>query len=386
MSDVHQKLKVLHLGRFLDEKFGGLERFVVELLDELSKFIEVENLVASRKNRWHSTVEQRGRWKVYQTSCLGVLASTAISPAFPFRLWSLCRKNRYDIVHLHFPDPLSCVSALLLPRSTRIVVSWHSDVIKQRAFLALYQPFVNLLLRRVRAVIAATPGHFRDSTQLYAVPESKKHVVPYGIDVDSFAHSPDTQKRADAERQRLAASFVVFAVGRHVYYKGFDHLIAAIGQFPEATLILAGDGPLTADLRALAREVGAADRIHFPGRVSEEDLRMYYHMCDVFCLSSIEKSEAFGLVQGEAMACGKPVVCYDLDNGVTYVNRHMETGLVVPLGSVDGLAAALRKLYTQPALAAQLGRQGLARIRGEFSLQAMGEKTLGLYTVIINAG
>lgn len=379
-------MRVLHLGRFLDEKFGGLERFVVELLDELSKFIQVENLVTSRKNRWRSTVENRGRWIAYQTASLGVVASTAISPVFVLRLWNLCRKNKYDIVHLHFPDPLSCISALLLPRSTRIVISWHSDVIKQRAFLALYQPFVNMLLRRVRAVVAATPGHFRDSTQLHVVPESKKHIVPYGIDVESFAYSEATQAKANAQRSKLGASFVIFAVGRHVYYKGFDHLIAALAQFPEATLVLAGDGPLTSDLKAFARQLGIADRIHFPGRVSEEDLRMYYHLCDVFCLSSIEKSEAFGLVQGEAMACGKPVVCYDLDNGVTYVNRHMETGLVVPLGSVEGLAQALRKMYLDPALASQLGKQALERIQSEFSLQAMGEKMLRLYRDILDAG
>lgn len=378
-------MKVLHLGRFLDENFGGLERVVVQLLDQLSKSIVVENLVCSRKNRWHSTVEEYHGWKVYQTASLGVAASTAISPVFPFRLHSLYRRHRYDVVHLHFPDPLSCISALMLPRSAKIVISWHSDVIKQKSVLRFYQPLVDALLKRTAAVVGATPSHFSDSTQMYALSQEKRHVIPYPVDADAFAFAPETQKRANEARARLGAEFVVFAVGRHVYYKGFDHLIAAIAALPRVHLVLGGDGPLMKDLQEYARETGAASRVHFTGRISEEDLRMYYHMCDVFCLSSIEKSEAFGMVQAEAMSCGKPVVCYDLNNGVTYVNRHMETGLVAPCGSVEGLAAAIEKLRVDEPLRRRLGAQALERIRREFSLDAMRGKMLSLYEEVTGA-
>ncbi|MCB1324860.1 MAG: glycosyltransferase [Spirochaetales bacterium] len=377
-------MKILHLGRFLDENNGGLEQTVIDLLDALSEEVSVENLVAHRRFRLRSEVDIFHGWKVYRTASLGMYFSTAFSFPFPFRLRRLYRKEHYDIVHLHFPDPLSCLSALLLPRTANIVISWHSDVIRQRGFLKFYQPFVNRLLSRTRAVVGATPAHFTDSTQLQVLPDSKKYVIPFAVDVQRFDSSDRISRKSRELKSKHAGRFLVFALGRHVYYKGFEYLIQAVRSLPNAVILLGGSGPITGELKQAARELGVSDRVVFTGRLSEEEMLAHYHACDVFCLPSVEKAEAFGVVQIEAMLCKKPVVCFDLKNGVTYVNQHMQTGLVVPLRDVEALAEALRELQEKPALRLKLGRQGRKRAIREFSKESTRRRMLALYRSIVN--
>ena len=176
----------------------------------------------------------------------------------------------------------------------------------------------------------------------------------------------------------------MFALGRHVYYKGFDYLIKAARSVPGAVILLGGSGPITQELKQAARDLGMGDRVVFAGRLSEEEMIAHYYACDVFCLPSVEKAEAFGVVQIEAMLCERPVVCFDLKNGVTYVNQHKRTGLVVPLRDVDALADALRELQKKPALRSSLGRQGRERAIQEFSKESTGRKMLALYRSVVS--
>ena len=164
-----------------------------------------------------------------------------------------------------------------------------------------------------------------------------------------------------------------------MYYKGFEYLIDAMESTSGARLLLGGTGPLSESLRQRAAASRACDRITFVGRIPDADLPAYYQACDVFCMPSVERSEAFGIVQIEAMAAGKPVVCCELGNGVTYVNRHGVTGLVVPPRDVPALAGALRSLIGDGALRARLGAQGRARVDAEFSMEALRRGTLKVY-------
>ncbi len=160
------------------------------------------------------------------------------------------------------------------------VISWHSDIVRQQKLLALYRPFLDRLVRSADAIIAATPAHISSSRQLDAVPDrARLHVVPYGFDLTRFRARPAL---ADELRHRYGARFLVFALGRHVYYKGFEFLIRAMVQMPEAAVMLGGQGPLTSELERIARECGVADRVHFVGRIAETALPAYYHACDAY--------------------------------------------------------------------------------------------------------
>jgi rhamnosyl/mannosyltransferase len=176
---------------------------------------------------------------------------------------------------------------------------------------------------------------------------------------------------------------MIFALGRHVYYKGFEFLIRAMRELDHATLVIGGRGPLTESLAALAEAEGVRDRVELVGRIPEADLPAYYHACDVFCMPSDSRAEGFGFVQIEAMACARPVVCCELNNGVTWVNRNEETGVVVSPADTTALASALKRLQANAELRERLGRQGRERALAGFSIETMARGTLEVYRKVL---
>lgn len=370
-------MKALHFGRFYDENFGGLERHVALLLKGLSRSMHVDNLVANE--RFSSKVVPVEGYRVFKVPSLGLFAGMAVCPTMPWWARKLHRREQYDIAHLHFPDPMSHLAALALPRNIKLVISWHSDIVRQQNLLKLYRPLLDRIIARADAIIAATPRHFSASTQLGGADPARLHVVPYGIDFAPF-EEPSAIAAGEKLRARHSGRKIVFAIGRHVYYKGFEYLIRAMKAVrQDALLILGGTGPLSASLKALAAAEGLENRVVFADRIQDEALPAYYHASEVFCLPSVEPSEAFGLVQVEAMACRKPVVCCELGTGVSYVNQHEVTGLVVPPRDPDALAAALNRLLGDDALRQKMGEAGHARAKNEFTLDRMWRETLAVY-------
>jgi rhamnosyl/mannosyltransferase len=366
-------LDVLCFGRLHGTSEGGVERHVQSLMAGLEGKVRFVNLVPSRdgKPREH----RLGESVVYEAPAFAV-SNTPISLSMPWRARRLHRQRGFDLAHLHFPDPMSHVAALALPAGVPLVISWHSDIVRQKRFRALYAPFERAILRRAAAVVIGTPAHFRSSQVLPAASvEAKLAVVPYGVDFGRFS---GPRPRAAAIRREFGER-LVFALGRHVYYKGFEYLLEAMASLTDARLLLGGVGPLTADLRRRAEAPGLSGRVEFLGHIPDHELADFYYACDLFCMPSVEPSEGFGIAQVEAMACARPVVCCELHNGVTYVNRHEETGLVVPPRDAAALAAALRRLLDDAALRRRLGEQASARVRGEFSLQAQCDAMLAVY-------
>lgn len=371
-------IRVLTFGRFADDNFGGLERYVFELARGLRGKVRYTNIVARRGSA--PDLEVVGE-TVHARPWLSV-AGTPVCPSMPWHARARHAREAFDIVHLQFPaDPMAHVATELMPRGVKRVISWHSDIVRQQALYRLYRPFLERLLRSADAIIGATPAHFSSSAQLPAVRDARRfHVVPYGFDLGRLRARPPL---ADELRRRYAQPLLVFALGRHVYYKGFEFLIRALAGLPEAVLLLGGQGPLTQDLARLARDIGVEARVSFVGRIAEAELPAYYHACDVFCLPSVERAEGFGIVQIEAMAAGRPVVCCELHNGVNWVNRDGETGLVVPPGDAPALAVALRRLANDRELRQRLGEQARARVLQEFTTEAMARGTLEVYKQVL---
>ncbi|MCB1167274.1 MAG: glycosyltransferase [Leptospiraceae bacterium] len=372
-------LKVLHLGRFYPAT-GGLETHVVQLLTGLSRVssraIEADNLVAGSIGPGeHEAAEG---FRVFSVRRFGIVASTAVAPGFPIALMKLARN--YDIIHIHLPDPLSVMSALLLPAGKPIVLTWHSDIVRQKFLLRFFRPFIDRLIRRASVVAAATPAHFSSSSQLDACPESKRYVLTLGANPRDFRITPDVRAAMKEWQKRIGKSFLVFALGRHVYYKGFEYLVEATAALPPKTMVvIGGEGPLTGTYRDIAIAKGVEQRVILPGRLSEMDRLALLHLCDVFCLPSVEPSEAFGLVQRDAMFCGKPVVCCDLRNGVNYVNQDKRSGLVVPPRDSGALSRAISRLLSDSALRKRLGSWGKERAEREFTEATMVRQATAIY-------
>ena len=375
-------LKVLHLGKF-DGDVGGIERHLRALLRAMPSEVEVVNLVAN--NRWTTDTHRRNTYETVRVASIGTLASVALAPSMPLVARRLHRQHQFDLVHLHFPDPLGHLTAMALPRTVRRVISWHSDIVKQKWALSLYSPIVQSFVRDADALIGATPQHFERSSQIPAGrPGQIREVIPYGFDRAVLATSAESKRvREELLRQRSGRP-LIFSVGRHVYYKGLDVLIRAM-QSLDAVLWIGGQGPLTSPLKQLASDLDLGERVKFVGFVPDPLLVAYFEACDVFCMPSVERAEQFGLVQLEAMYCGKPVVTTRLGTGVEFVTLDGETGLLVPPNDPHALADALRTLLGNPALRARMGTAGQRRVEEVFSVKQMVRKTIDVYQRVLAA-
>lgn len=375
-------MKVLHLGKF-DGDVGGIERYLRALLGGFPADVVPINLVANDTAR--SDEHRNYRYLTVRAASYGIVASVAVAPSMPFTARRLHREHRFDIVHLHFPDPLGQLTAMSLPRSVKRVISWHSDIIKQRTALALYRPFLDSFVRDADAIIGASPQHFSSSRQMAVGKAGQlREVIPYGFDPAALAWTDAARTRRAALDYEGRGRPAVFAVGRHVYYKGFDVLIRAMREI-DAELWLGGRGPMTDTLKRTAHAAGVADRVRFLGFIPDAELVAYFDACDVFCLPSVERAEQFGLVQLEAMHCAKPVVSTRLGTGVEFVNQDGLTGLLVAPNDAGALAAAINRLLSDPRLRARMGEAGRARVAQEFSVRQMIDSTLDLYRRVLGA-
>ncbi len=376
-----KKIKVLCSGRFYDEIPGGMQRHVEQLFHALKDDVDYVHLVPSRD--WSEAHSSLHGFPVIRKKSINLDGSLAISPGLPIEAFRLNSKIHFDLVHLHFPDPMSHLASLVLPRSIPRVITWHADIVRHKKLLQLYWPLLRRSIDTASAVIAPTPNHIDSSPELTRLAGSPSlHVVPFGFDLDRFtSESKDTS----SIRARHGAKRIIFALGRHVYYKGFDVLIRAMVHVdPSAELIIGGVGPLTETWKSLAKELGVDKRIHFAGMIDEEQLPAYYQASDIFCLPAINNAEAFGIVQVEAMACGLPIVSTKLSSGVSYVNQHEESGLLVEVENIAELASALNRLVHDDALREKLGNQARARAINMFSAKIMGQRTLEIYRSCLN--
>jgi rhamnosyl/mannosyltransferase len=215
--------------------------------------------------------------------------------------------------------------------------------------------------------------------------KSKCKVVPLGIDTQRFA---DAGSRLKSEIEKLRSVFgpqFVLFVGRLRYYKGVQFLIQAMQQV-QAPLVVIGAGPMESDLKAMAANYGVSEKVQFLGEVSDDDLVAFFHACTLLALPSIFKSEAYGLVQLEAHACGKPVVSTRLGTGVEFVNMDGKTGLLVPPADSKALADAIKQLLSDPGRIQRMGDFARKRAQTEFDLEQMFDKIDAVYEQVIANG
>lgn len=374
-------IRVLQLGKYW-QKDGGIETHVKTLCNGLaSAGAQVVNLVATVSHKARR-FEQQG-FTVVESPSLGVYFSTSIAPQMVLDAQRLHAERPFDLVHLHFPDPMSHLTSMALPSNVPRVITWHSDIVKQRYLLKLYRPFQRRIIEHSKAIVAATPSHFRSSAQIpFDYPVHQRHIIPYGFDFEWLTYTPSMQVKVNVIKQQAQERFVLLAVGRHVEYKGFEVLINAI-QHTRVFLYMVGDGPLTDTLRAQVNKLGLGQQVVFTGRLPSSDLAAHYHACDALCLPSVAPNEAFGIVQIEAMACGKPVICTQLHNGVNDINPHCVTGLTVPVRDPLALAAAINRLANDEEMCSRLGVQAQKHALQKFSSQNMVRQHLALYQKLV---
>ncbi len=365
-------MKVLQLAKYYYPYVGGIESHVHLLCNEIKRYVQTE--VVACNSAAHTVRDIVDGLSVTRCGEVFNVASTSICPTMANEL----SHRRCDIIHLHFPHPVGAISYLASAqaRAHRLVITYHSDIVRQKILLKLYAPFMHHVMQRAVVIICSSLRYITSSPVLSAY-RSKCRVIPYGIDLARFALTRAMQ----AEAAKIRAQYgepLLLCVGRLVYYKGFEYAIRALQRI-KGNLLLVGDGPLRRRLASVARDCGVFDRVHFLAAVDNSALPAYYHASDLFLLPSIARSEAFGIVQLEAMACGKPVVNTALDSGVPFVSRHRESGLTVQPKSPEALADAVTLLLRSPAWMRQLGEEGRRRVERDFSKEVMSERVIDVY-------
>lgn len=368
-------MHVVHVGKYYPPYRGGIETVVEQLCRGLAaRGVEVTAVVS---NDSHSTVEERvDGVRVLRLGRTAELNSQPLN----FRLVKTLRELRFDLLHFHTPNPVGALAVLAARRAEPFVVSHHSDIVKQRILGRPATAVQSLLYRRAAALIAATPKHIEHSSVLRGF-ESLCRVIHYPIDAVPYANA------SAAWDERLPTSWhaepLLLFVGRLVYYKGVDVLLEAMRLTARGRLAIVGVGPLQAELEAQARALGISERVQFLGAVSGARLGSLYKQASFLVLPSVAPSEAFGMVQLEAMAAGKPVISTDLKSGVPYVNQHQVTGLIVPPANAPSLAAAMNRLIEDPGYARSLGDAAQRRVIAEFHVDRVIDAHLRLYAAAL---
>jgi glycosyltransferase involved in cell wall biosynthesis len=370
-------MHVLHYGKYYPPYRGGIENVTESICRGLAaRGVRVTALVSN--DRPVFAEEKRDGVHVIRLPRRAVLKSQPINPGVERTLRAL----NPDVIHTHLPNPLAAWRLLRYGPPVPWIAHHHSDLVRQRLLRVPADAVNRRFYERCAAICVATPRHIEFSNILPPF-AAKCRIMHYGIDPAPYRDAPDTWDAA-LPADRADRPLVLF-VGRLVYYKGIDVLLRALPHAPGAEAALVGIGPLEASLRAMARELGVADRVHFLGDVSPERLRALYKRAAVFVLPSVAPSEAFGVVQLEAMAAGTPVICTDLPSGVPYVNRHGVTGLVVPPRDADALGAALHGLLADPERRRLMGVAGERRVTELFDDNKLAAAYLSLYEEVIAA-
>lgn len=367
---------VLHVSKYYYPEVGGLEQ-VVQTLAEGLNGPSYETRVLASTPRGRGSVEQTNGVAVRKAATLGEVLSVPISPLLPIELASA--GGDADILHFHLPHPGAVASQLTLgPTRPKIVVTYHSDIVKQSTALKLYRPFLHRFLKQADHIMPTSPNLFEHSEHLAPYAE-KCTVVPLSIDHDQFGDydGPAYDLPGDPNRPTL------LFVGRLSYYKGVSYLVEAM-EHVDADLMVVGGGDDADALEAQVRERGLTDRVHLLGKIPDEQLHYCYDVADVFVLPSIAPSEAFGIVQLEAMAYRTPVVNTSLPTGVPWVSVHEETGLTVPPKDSEALADAISRLLADDELRESYGANAAARVREEFTRERMFERTATVYDTVLS--
>lgn len=365
-------MKILQIGKFYPIT-GGVEKVMYDLTVGLSsRGHHCDMLCAATHGRTH-TVKVAPGARIFCCHTLKKVAGTMISPSMVRTARSIC--SGYDIIHIHHPDPTACLALWYSGFRGRVVLHWHSDIVRQKRLLSMYMPFQEWLIRRADMIVGTSPVYVEQSPHLRHA-RRKTCCLPIGIE-------PVVPDSAGSERIRrqYGGRKIIFSLGRLVPYKGFKYLVEAARFLPDDYVVLiGGSGPLRADLERQIADAGLTGKVWLMGRIADAELPAYYGAATLFCLPSVQKTEAFGIVQIEAMSCGKPVVATRIpESGVSWVNKHGVSGLNVAPDDGKALADAILQVTADAETYARFCRGAHERFQEHFTIGGMIDHCLELY-------
>lgn len=373
-------MRILHLGKFYSPIEGGIEsinRFVVEAMKgNIQRIISFNNSGITVEDDVDSV-------PVIRTSSQGIVASQPLSLKYFSELRRNIKMFHPDVIHFHYPNPLGALYLLLSIRSNnKLIVHWHSDVIAQRFLHKIIAPIENLLLKKADYIIATSPN-YRDNSEALRNFKNKVKVIPCSINESNFELTDNDSIKIKEIINRYNNKPIIFFIGRHVEYKGIRYLLEAEKFIKsDCIFLIAGRGPLTNELKKEFK----SDRIHWIGRLCDEEMKQYYSAASIFAFPSITKNEAFGVVLAESMYCGSPAVTFTIEgSGVNWVSIKNETCLEVPNRDSKAYAEAIDILLNDKFLIDKLSENSKKRAQKLFTKEIVAKQYRDLYNEILKS-
>lgn len=363
------KLRILQINKFYSPWIGGIESVIKEIAEKLNDRTDMKVLVCQPKGS--KAFDIVNGVSVTRCASMGVLCSMPISFSFISTVRKMSKEA--DVLILHDPFPLGDLAVLLSGFKGKVIVWWHSDIIRQKKLRKVIDPIIHGILKRADAIFT-TSEQYIDGSEYISKYRNKCRIVRYGLDIPKYLDTERTSILTENINDKNKVK--ILFVGRLVYYKGVKVLIDAFKDISGAELFIVGTG---ADEETIRNEaVLCKEPVHFLGNLSDSDLKSAFADCDFFVLPSTEKSEAFGIVQLEAMIYGKPVINTNLDTSVPYVSLDGVSGITVPVGNADELKKAMLTLINNSELRKTYGRNGYNRVLELFDLNKTAENVLNI--------
>ena len=379
-------MRVLHVFKwyYCDSK-GGAEKAIQQLVAS-SKKEGVESSVLCIAKDGHgeplrpfsfSATSSKGDQGENIYRCAPTLSfdSITLSIRMGYEFAHLAKKH--DLIHYHFSFPQQDIMHLLVRPRCPSLVTYHSDIVRQRFLSIMYTPIMNAFLSRVDAVVASSENYLSSSKVLQRF-KKKTVVIPYGLDEKSYPN-PSLEMQG-IWRDKVGEDFFLF-VGALRYYKGLDILLQAAAMTTRKFVIV-GSGFLEKELRAKVREK-RLDNVQFVGQVSEEDKVALFKLCRAVVFPSPLRSEAFGITLLEGAMLGKPLISAEIGTGTSYINRDGQTGVVIPANDPQALCEAVERLATDRELNERFGRNAQARYHDLFTAERYGKSYTVLYEKLV---
>lgn len=369
-------MKVLHFFKtYFPETMGGIEQVIFQLAEGgRAHGIEADVLYLSK--RGNAEGETLAHHKVHRAYENIHLASTG----FSWRAISAFKElaSQADIVHYHFPWPFMDMVHFMSGVKAPTVVSYHSDIVKQKSLLRLYSPLMNSFLGDVTAIVATSPNYLASSPVLQRFKE-KVSVIPLGIDRTTYPHVD--RARLEHWRTVVGEKFFLF-VGALRYYKGLDFLLEA-AKATGLPVVIVGGGSLENDYKERATKLGAVN-VRFLGSLPDDDKVALLELSHAIVFPSHLRSEAFGITLLEGAMYGKPLISCEIGTGTSYANIHEETGLVIPPENVPALALAMQTLWENQDQSNKYGAEAKKRFDRMFTAESMVKSYVGLYRRLLD--
>ncbi|MES2160496.1 MAG: glycosyltransferase family 4 protein [Pseudomonadota bacterium] len=365
-------MRVLHFYKtYYPDSWGGIEQVIRQLCVGTGRLGVTNEVLTLTRDRGPTRIEFEGH-TVHRMPLDFEIASTGFSFAAIRQLARLAREA--DVIHYHFPWPFMDLAHFMARIDKPSVVTYHSDIVRQKNLLRVYSPLKRRFLGSIDTIVATSPNYLASSPVLKRF-EHKTRTITYGLDKTIYPRPPEALK--DQWRARCGERFFLF-VGVLRYYKGLHILLDAMANL-DYPVVIVGAGPIEQELKLHAQRLGLT-HVLFVGAVEELDKVALLELCYAMVFPSHLRSEAFGISLLEGAMYGKPMISSEIGTGTTYINIDNETGLVVPPDDAPAFGAAMRTLWEQPERAAEMGRRAEARYWELFTAETMARNYHALYT------